>query len=285
MNKFWIMLFAVLLATFPTYAQTDDIGDAPAPEFIAAKTSAFAPLANAEEEAATVAAEISSDDVLCSLVEDEFGEPKFHKGKCEDPYYYKETCEFSDQWVSKCECKPEFSTYCDAPFVGVGNDCEGKFRSCCDTTCPSGKTYTLCDGNDVRIEVSRSECGDVCFGCRKCTENCTIRCRDDQETVATRERSECGTLCVRCIDKRPVSKKEYKVPQLKAQDIFAPEHLHPSVPKTTAIVTFPNERTCEVQKCSFSSPKQEKGWTCTECLAVRSDCSTYMGWECSKSKN
>lgn len=274
MHKFFLMVAVGLFLGFAVHAQ--EAGD---------DTEAVEEIF----EAVNPADEASIDEMLCRDVVGPDGLPWFHKGVCQYPYKNIATCEYDKKWISKCVCLKEFETYCDAPFTGVGDDCEGKYRSCCDTTCPAGANYTICDGTDVKIEVSRSECGDQCFACRKCIENCTIKCNDNQETVPTFNRSECGTTCVKCVDKVQNIEPEETIetPKPAALDFEKryknTEQRRPSVEPIKAIIPTEGKK-CEVVRCPYGNKPIGDEWLCTACTATRSDCSTYLGWNCSKNR-
>ena len=117
--------------------------------------------------------------------------------KCSSPKIFDKTCPHSDDWITECYCPATYNKICTSPYRGVGEICDGKYESCCDTRCREGST-SGCSYPYVLDYTSSTGCGETCYVCRY-GNDCNTSCSADEITSPSGGYNDFnGQACVSC---------------------------------------------------------------------------------------
>ncbi len=137
------------------------------------------------------------DDNLCKRSTS----PVYHyapgNNKCPSPKIYDKTCPHSDDWITECYCPARYNQTCTSPYRGVGQICDGKYESCCDTRCREG-SQSSCSYPYVLAHTSSTGCGETCYVCRY-GNDCNTSCSSGEITSPSGGTNDFnGQACVTC---------------------------------------------------------------------------------------
>ena len=102
--------------------------------------------------------------------------------KCSDPKIYAKTCPHSDDWITECYCPSEYNKVCTSPYRGVGKVCDGKYKECCDSSCPDGAKKNSCSHPYITERTLKNGCDETCYICRY-GNDCNTSCGLDEDAT------------------------------------------------------------------------------------------------------
>ena len=143
---------------------------------------------------------------------------KPNRPQCPSPKVVDKVCPHSEDWISGCVCPAEYNQTCNSPMRGVGESCDGKYKECCDSRCPSGSQSSSCSYPYVTDSTTTTGCGDTCYICRV-GNDCNTSCGPDEEATPSGGTNDFNhQSCVSCSPKCTPMKDETGCKKTKSCD-------------------------------------------------------------------
>ena len=210
--------------------------------------------------------------------------PKYHLSldnpQCPSPKIFDKTCPHSDDWITECYCPATYNKICTSPYRGVGEICDGKYESCCDTRCREGTTSS-CSYPYVFDHYSSTGCGETCYVCRY-GNDCNTSCSADEITSPSGGYNDFnGQACVTCSTPPPPPPctecwcdSSYCGPEPEPEPEPDPEE--PDIPN------IPVSPSCTLPDCknTVSNKPSNSSYTTTSCTDCSGSHTINTGWSC-----